>query len=829
MKKVVCMIEQSFVLKLMGRIGHTLVTAKPRCLLVTAKPRCLFSLAYRPCKLHSVPKRFQIHTSKSFLSLSDLLDKRDPIAIATSLSLSEDLESYSLGTQIHSHVIKLGFSGDMFSENNLIKMYFKGGFLCSGCKVFEEMAEKNLVSWTIMISGAIQNSDFKLGLEIYLEMLRNGLRPNEFALGSVMKACASLGVHSLGLSIHCFALKIGMEQNPFVSTSIINMYAESGDIESAKLVFDCTKNLDAGCWNAMIGGYIKCKCVFKALQLLSLMPYAGMKMDQFTFVNALKGCLTIGALQCVKQLHGFIIQSAVECITSIMNALMDVYFKNGDSGSAMRVFNRIQEKDIISWNTVFSGFSQDGNARELVTLYRNLIMTGGKPNNVTFSVLLRKSGELQNLNLGLQFYCLALHFGLIGEANIINSVISMFSRCGKMDMACIVFDSVPFRNINTWNEFISGYNVNGFYEEGIKNFNNLRELGAEADECTFSITLEACCRTGNQEMGRQLHCNIIKSGFHSHDYVCSSLIKCYSTVGLLDDCYEIFSEPEKLDLVSWGTMISSLVHHGLNYEANKFLQLLMKAGEGPDDFILASILNSCASIVAYRLAKSIHTLVIKLGYCAYPFVASALIDAYAKCSDIEGARVAFDQSIKLHDVVIYNTMIMAYAHQGFVVEAMDIFEEMKSANLQPSQATFVSVISACSHNGRVNLGCSLFESMGLDFGLKPSPEIYGCLVDMFSRNGYLEDAKRVIEVMPFPPWPAILRSLLSGCRIYGNRGLGEWAAGKLLLLFPENDAAYVLLGKVYSEGGSWEDAANLRRKMIERGVAKGLGYSWIET
>ncbi|XP_028801381.1 pentatricopeptide repeat-containing protein At4g39530-like [Neltuma alba] len=804
----------------MGRIGHALVTAKPRC---------LFSLAYGPSQLNPFLKGFQIHMCKSFLPFSDLLEKRDQIAIATALSLSADLKSLSLGDQIHSHVIKLGFSNDIFSQNNLIKTYFKVGVLSYGCKVFEEMAKKNLVSWTIVISGAIQNSDFEFGLNIFVEMLQAGLRPNEFALGSVMKACATLGVRMLVIAVHCSALKIGLDQNPFVSTSILNMYVELRDIESAELVFDIMKDLDAGCWNAMIGGYIKCKCDFKALQLLTLMPYVGVKMDKYTFISALKGCSTMGALQCVKQIHGFIIQSKVECITSVMNALVDVYFKSGDKDSALRVFSRIQDKDIISWNTAFSGFSQNGNARDLVTLYHNLMILGGKPNNVTFSGLLRKCGYLHNLGLGLQFYCASLHFGLFDEVSIINSAISMFSRCGKMDMACTAFYTAPCLNINTWNELISGYIINGFYEEGIKDFNNLRELGFEADEYTYSNTLEACCRSESQEIGRQLHCDLLKSGFHSHEYICSLLIKCYSTFGLLDDCYLFFNEPEKLDLVSWGTMISSLVHQGLNHEAFKFLQLLMKAGERPDDFILASILNNCASVAAYQQAKSFHALVIKLGCCVYPFVASALIDAYAKCSDIENARVAFDQSLNLLDVVIYNAMIMAYAHQGLVVEAMDIFEKMKSANVHPSQATFISLISACSHNGLIHVGCSLFQSMSLDYGLRPSPEIYGCLVDMLSRNGYLEDAKLVIEAMPFPTWPAIWRTLLSGCRIYENRALGEWAAGRLLQLFPESEAGYVLLGKVYSESGSWEDAANLRRKMTDRGVAKGLAYSWIET
>ena len=112
--------------------------------------------------------------------------------------------------------------------------------------------------------------------------------------------------------------------------------------------------------------------------------------------------------------------------------------------------------------------------------------------------------------------------------------------------------------------------------------------------------------------------------------------------------------------------------------------------------------------------------------------------------------------------------------------------------------------------------------------MDPSPGNYGCVVDLFSRNGFLEDAKHVIETMSFPPWPAIWRSLLNGCRIHGNKELGEWAAEKLLQLVPENDAAYVLLSKVYSEEGSWSDAAKVWKGMRARGSWKDSGCSWIE-
>jgi pentatricopeptide repeat protein len=795
----------------------------------TSKLKQFFPFVSITCQLHIIfQHQRHRYSSKSCSSYSNLLVGKDPTAIATALYHSENTKSYFLGTQIHGHIIKLGLTSDVFSQNNLVKMYSKFGLLSYGLNVFDEMLQRNLVSWTLIISGAIQNGEFDLGWEIYLDMMRSGLRPNEFTFGSVMKACAVMGAYELGLCIHGFALKIGMEKNPFVGSSMLNMYAKLGDIESSERVFECIDNLDVACWNSMIGGYAQCGCSFEALKIVSLMLYRGVKIDQFTLVNALKGCSIMGQLESGKQLHGIIIRLGVESSASVMNALMDMYFKNDGKDSALKVFNRMQNKDVISWNTVFGGFSQEEDAKEIAILFYEFMLTGLKPSHITFSALFRKCGELLDLDLGLQFVSHALRLGFFYEVNVTSSIINMFSRCGAVEMAHLVFDSIHIRNIITWNELISGYKVICQYTEALKIFCNLWELGVKADKYTFSSILEACCECGSQQIGRQIHGAILKSGFASHGYVCSSLIKAYITFGLLDDSFEFLNDVNRLDLPSWGAMISALVHQGYNHEAIRSFYSLVEAGEKPDEFILGSVLNSCAVVAAYLQTKSVHPHVLKMGFDKHVFVSSAVIDAYAKCGDLESSKMAFEQSFISNDVIIYNTMITAYAHHGLVMEALKIFEKMKLANLQPSQATFVSVISACSHMGLVDQGHLLFDSMTLNYGMEPSPDNYGCLVDMFSRNGYLADAKHIIEVMPFPPWPAIWRSLLSGCRIHGNRELGEWAAHNLVKMVPENDAAYVLLSKVYSEGGSWEDAAKVRRGMIERSVSKDPGYSRIE-
>lgn len=804
---------------------------KPRAMrfMLLPKLKSLVLCANKPCQFQTIVKhQLQIYCSKSGFNCSDLLPGKDPFAIVTALS-SKSTKSYFLGTQLHAHVIKLGFTKDVFSQNNLIKMYTKCGVFSDAFKLFDDMVERNLVSWTLMISGAVQNGEFQVGLEVYLDLIRSELQPNEFTLGSVLKICTIVGSYELGSSIHCFALKIGIERNIFVGGSVLNMYAKLEDIQSAKAVFESMTNVDVGCWNAIIGGYVLCGDVINAFKIVSLMLSRGVNMDQFTFINTLKGCSIMENLDFGKQLHGLIIQRDMEYNTSLMNCLMDMYFRNGREDFALNVFMRIENKDVISWNTAFAS-SQHENARTLVSLFHEFRLDAVKPNHITFSILFRFCAEQVDLDLGIQFFCLALQFGFYDETNVTCSLINMFSRCKAMELACLIFDNdkVRLRNITAWNELISGCNLNYCYVEALKVFVNLWGLGVESNEYTFSGVLETCSKYENQKMFRQIHGAIVKSGFFSNGYVGSLLINGYVKFGLLDDSFEFFNGLERLDLACWGTIISALTQEGHTYEAIRFLKSLKEANGKPDEFIFGSILNCCASIAGYLLTKSVHSLVIKMGFDTQVFVASGVMDAYAKCGDVDSAKMAYRQSYRLNDVIIHNTMIMAFAHHGLVMEAMEIFETLKTANLQPSQATFVSTISACSHMGLIDQGFLLFRSMITDYKMEPSPDVYGCLVDMLSRNGYLDNARQVIEVMPYTPWPAILRSLLSGCRIHGNRELGEWTANKLLQLVPEHDAPYVLLSKVYSEHGGWEDAGKVRKSMIERGVPKNTGYSWIE-
>lgn len=706
-------------------------------------------------------------------------------------------------------------------------MYSKCAVAGHALKLFDEMAEKNLVSWTSMISGLVKNNEHDMGLELYKEMTRSGFCPNEFTLASVLSACTLIQAITFGHCIHSIALKLRLDRNPFVGGSLLLMYAKWGNIEAAELVFECIGYRDLACWNAMVEGYALNGYGYDAMRTITIMHQNGLIADQFTYISALKGCLTMGNLSFGQQIHCLIIQNEFENNTSVMNSLTDTYFRIGMKDSGVKVFSKTQEKDIVSWNTVISGFVQEEDEKQVVDLFSNMLLSGLKPNKVTLSVIFRLCGAKDDLLLGLQFFCFAYHLGYLDDVLVVNSLINMFSKCSVVESAYFLFSSLATRNLVTWNEMIQSYNLNGYGLEALQLFHGMVVLGIEPDEFTYSNVLGAC--QGNQKTCEQIHAKVIKSGFDSCSFVCSSLINAYSSLGLVGSSFKIFQDIRTVDLVSCGAVISAFLKQGFCSEALSLVNSLRETGQKPDEFILGSAINACANIALLNQTKCFHSLVIKAGYEKHFCVGSAAIDAYAKCGDINSSKQVFNSVSRDDDAILFNTMISAYSHHGLITDAIELFEKMKCANLYPTHATFVAVISSCSHLGLVEQGQHFFDSISSVYGMYPSKDNFACFVDLLARNGLIEKAKDVIENMPYEPWPAIWRSLLSGCRIYGNKKIGELAAEQILKLMPNNDGAYVLLSNIYAEDGRWEDAEKVRMKMEEKGVQKACAYSIMAT
>uniref|UniRef100_A0A0E0MIS6 Pentacotripeptide-repeat region of PRORP domain-containing protein n=1 Tax=Oryza punctata TaxID=4537 RepID=A0A0E0MIS6_ORYPU len=737
-------------------------------------------------------------------------------------------------SHLHAHALKLGTSADTFTINHLLIFYSNRGQFESALKVFDEMPHKNLVSWTAMVSASVRNGAPHLGLRFFVSMISSGFCPNEFALATMLSACQSMAHASkllVAFSLHGIAVKAGLDGNPFVGSSLLLMYAKHGRIAAAERAFTHIKNKDLTFWNAMLEGYVLSGFGHHAISTVLLMHHSGLAADRFTYISALKACSISNEWDFGFHLHGLVIHNMFESDTSVMNSLVDMYFRAGHKETAVSVFRKIRQKDTVSWNTMISGFAHDEDDKAVFGYLIDMSRTGCKPNEVTFSVLLRLSGAKENASLGLQIFALAYRHGYTDNVLVANAVINMLSRYGLLNRAYSFFFSLTSTNIVTWNEMIAGYGLFSHSENAMRLFRSLVCVGERPDEFTYSAVLSAFQEAQVARDHEQIHAIILKQGFASCQFVSTSLIKANAAAfGSVQNSLKIIEDTEKMDLVSWGVIISAFLKHGLNDEV-LFLFNLFRGDSmnKPDEFILATVLNACANAALIRHCRCIHSLVLKTGHSKHFCVASAVVDAYAKCGEITSAESAFTAvSSATDDAILYNTMLTAYANHGLIHEALSLYEEMTKAQLNPTPATFVAVLSACSHLGLVEQGKLVFSTMLSAYGMHPARANYACLVDLLARKGLLDEAKCVVEAMPFQPWPAVWSSLVNGCRIHGNKQLGVVAAEQILRMAPSSDGAYVSLSNVYADDGEWQSAEETRRRMVQNQVQKLKGYSRIE-
>ncbi|URD84016.1 Pentatricopeptide repeat-containing protein, partial [Musa troglodytarum] len=504
---------------------------------------------------------------------------------------------------------------------------------------------------------------------------------------------------------------------------------------------------------------------------------------------------------------------------------------------ASNLFDEMTDENLVSWTSMISG-SVNNNEHEMgLGLYTEMMTLGFIPNEFALVSVLSACAIIDQIKLGFSLHCVAFKIGLDTNQFVGSALLWMHAKCGNIEDAELVFESIDEPDLACWNAIIEGTGrknsaLNVFYQVLDKDNSSwntvISGLAKEEDFCCFTYHL----------------------GYFHYDLVVNSLINMFSRCSLMDSADLLFVSHPSRNIILCNEMIAGYNLNGYGIKALQLFCSLIESdieadeftysnvlgacqgiqhqdtGEKPDDVILSCALNACANIALLDQSTCIHAHTIKRGFGTHLCVASAIIDAYAKCGDIASSKKVFENiSRDCIDAILFNTMITAFAHHGLIIEAIEIFEQMKYANLYPTQATFVAVIAACSHLGLVDQGRFVFESISNVYGMSPSKDNFACLVDLFARNGLLEKAKDVIESMPFEPWPSIWISLLSGCRSYANKELGELAAERILKLVPDNDSAYALMANVYAGDEKWKDAERMRIKMEMNRIQKACGYN----
>ncbi|CAK7340524.1 unnamed protein product [Dovyalis caffra] len=351
----------------------------------------------------------------------------------------------------------------------------------------------------------------------------------------------------------------------------------------------------------------------------------------------------------------------------------------------------------------------------------------------------------------------------------------------------------------------------------------LLDEDGSSDVICFNAMIDGYLKCGEVEAAKELFGSMKDKNVGSWNVMVSGLAKC----GLIEEARELFDEMKEKNEISWSAMIDGYIKGAYYKEALEVFNLMQREEIRPRNFVLSSAVAACANVGALDQGRWIHAYVKKNSIFFDAVLGTALVDMYAKCGRLDMAWDVFEKMEK-KEVFTWNAMICGLAMHGRAEDAIELFSKMRRQNFRPNGITLVGVLSACAHSGMVDEGIEILNSMKELYGIEPEMEHYGCVVDLLGRAGLLGEAEELIYSMPIEPSAAVWGALLGACRKHGDVELGERAGKILLELEPQNSGRYALLSNIYARAGRWDDVANVRKLMKERGVKTTTGISMID-
>ncbi|KAL0299667.1 UNVERIFIED_CONTAM: Pentatricopeptide repeat-containing protein, chloroplastic [Sesamum radiatum] len=627
--------------------------------------------------------------------------------------------NFELGQIVHSKLTDSRLELDAIVLNSLISLYWKCGDWRKAEEIFSSMGEmRDLVSWSAMISCYAHNGLNFEAIFLFCDMLEFGEWPNEFCFSAAIRACSNREYARIGLVIFGFLMKTGyFDSDVCVGCALIDLFVKGfGDLESAKKVFDEMPDKNAVSWTLMITRLAQMGSPRDAIGLFVDMVVSGFVPDQFTFSSGLSACSELGSLHIGLQLHGWVVKNGLSFDVCVGCSLVDMYAKSAVDGTiddSRKVFDRILEHNVMSWTAIITGYVQNGGRDdEAIALYCRMITEGRvKPNHFTFAGLLKACGNLFNPSLGEQVYGHAVKLGLATVNCVGNSLISMYAKSDRMEDAQKAFEFLFEKNLVSYNALVNGYTRNLDSVEAFELLNQIENSNVGLDAFTFASLLSGAASIGAVGRGEQIHARVLKAGFEFDLCVCNALISMYTRCGNIEAGYQVFSEMEDRNVISWTSIITGFAKHGFAKRALELFQQMLDFGVKPNEVTYIAVLSACSHV--------------------------GLID--------EGWR-HFDMMYKEHGIrprmEHYACMVDILGRAGFLDKAIEFISSMP---FSADALVWRTLLGACRIHGNKELGKHAAEMILEQDPNDPAAHVL--LSNLYASVSQWEDAARIRKGM----------------------------------------------------------------------------------
>ncbi|XP_042430644.1 pentatricopeptide repeat-containing protein DOT4, chloroplastic isoform X2 [Zingiber officinale] len=612
---------------------------------------------------------------------------------------------------------------------------------------------------------------------------------------SVLQLCAKLGALEDGMKLHSIISSSGLQIDNVLGSKLMFMYVKCGDLSQGRNVFDELASKEAlPLWNSMLTAYSKSGNHKEVISLFKKMRHVGVVPDSSTSSCVLKCLGFLGLVTEGKWVHGYLVKLGLDRYNAVGNALVAFYSKCHKIDDAIKLFEEMPDKDIISWNSIISGCVSNGLPGISITLFNELVSLGLHFDLATLAGVLSACAETACLGVGRTIHGYAIKVGFVEDITIQNSLINMYSKCWNLVGAVQVFEKMNEKSVVSWTSMISAYAQAGQLEEAFSCFRQMESVGIKPDQIVIVAILHACACNQSLEEGKYIHSYIVRNKSEKNIFVSNALMNMYAKCGNMLEAKKVFDEMDRKDIVSWNTLIGGYSKIGMANEAlNLFCE--MQSSLRPNSVTMSCILPAVASLSSLDKGIQIHAQILR---------------------------------ISKKDRITWTVMIAGYGMHGHGNTAITLFKKMRYEGIEPDEVSFSAILYACSHSGLLNEGWKFFDMMRNECKIVPNLEHYTCMVDLLSRAGHLTKAYKFIESMPIQPDSTIWSTLLSGCRIHRDVKLAETVAEKVIELEPDNTRHYILLANTYADVERWKAMKKLRKSVGTCGLQKNLNCSWIE-
>ncbi|WOL20285.1 hypothetical protein Cni_G29089 [Canna indica] len=389
------------------------------------------------------------------------------------------LGEFEEGVKVHGDAAELGFDSDVFVRNSLIALYGKGRALDTARRLFDEMPERNVVTWTAMIGAFVQNGHPKEALALFHQMLQERVRPNRATFLTLIPCVVSCDEAD---NLHKLIVRHRLESEVIVQNAIMGMYSRCGKIEHARKLFDGIAKKDLASWSSMIEAYARADLFEEAFKLFGKMKLLGVVPDHVTLLGVLRGCSNsaLASLKHAQVIHGLVIRCSLVENIMVQTAVIDNYVKRGSLSTARRIFDRLHGRNLVTWSTMISGYGMHGRGQEAVELFNHMKCLM-KPDHVSFVSVLSACSHAGLIDEGWQcFNSMTTEFGVVPGAEHYACMVDLLGRAGQLEEAREFINKMPINpDASVWGSLLGACRIHPDAKIAELAANSLFELDCE--------------------------------------------------------------------------------------------------------------------------------------------------------------------------------------------------------------------------------------------------------------------------------------------------------------------------------------------------------------